>query len=44
MKLVVAIVQDEDVDALTEELIGAGHRFTRSARRDHSCAPAIPVC
>ena len=29
MKLVVAIVQDEDVDALTEELIGAGHRFTK---------------
>ena len=29
MKLVVAIVQDEDLDALTEELIGAGHRFTK---------------
>ena len=29
MKLVIAIVQDEDVDALTEELIGAGHRFTK---------------
>jgi uncharacterized protein YaaQ len=29
MKLVVAIVQDEDVDALTEELVGAGHRFTK---------------
>jgi uncharacterized protein YaaQ len=29
MKLVVAIVQDEDVEALTEELVGAGHRFTK---------------
>lgn len=29
MKLVVAIVQDEDVDALTEELVGADHRFTK---------------
>lgn len=29
MKLVIAIVQDEDVDALTEELVGAGHRFTK---------------
>jgi uncharacterized protein YaaQ len=29
MKLVVAIVQDEDLDALTEALIGAGHRFTK---------------
>lgn len=31
MKLVVAIVQDEDVDALTEELVRAGHRFTKVA-------------
>lgn len=29
MKLVIAIVQDEDVDALTEALIGANHRFTK---------------
>lgn len=29
MKLVVAIVQDEDLDALTEGLIGGGHRFTK---------------
>jgi uncharacterized protein YaaQ len=29
MKLVIAIVQDEDVDALTEALISAGHRFTK---------------
>jgi len=29
MKLVVAIVQDEDVDALTEALVAAGHRFTK---------------
>jgi uncharacterized protein YaaQ len=29
MKLVVAIVQDEDLDALTAELVGAGHRFTK---------------
>ena len=29
MKLVVAIVQDEDVDALTEEMVKAGHRFTK---------------
>lgn len=29
MKLVIAIVQDEDLDTLTEELIGAGHRFTK---------------
>ena len=29
MKLVVAIVQDEDVDALTDELVKAGHRFTK---------------
>lgn len=29
MKLVIAIVQDEDVDALTEALIADGHRFTK---------------
>lgn len=29
MKLVIAIVQDEDVDSLTEALIAAGHRFTK---------------
>jgi len=29
MKLVVAIVQDEDVDALTEALIADNHRFTK---------------
>jgi uncharacterized protein YaaQ len=29
MKLVIAIVQDEDVDALTEALIADNHRFTK---------------
>ena len=29
MKLIVAIVQDEDTGALTEALISAGHRFTK---------------
>jgi uncharacterized protein YaaQ len=29
VKLVIAIVQDEDLDALTEALISAGHRFTK---------------
>ena len=29
MKLVIAIVQDEDTDALTQALIAAGHRFTK---------------
>jgi len=29
MKLVIAIVQDEDLDSLTESLIAAGHRFTK---------------
>ena len=29
MKLVIAIVQDEDTSALTEALIAAGHRFTK---------------
>ena len=29
MKLVIAIVQDEDVDALTDELVRGGHRFTK---------------
>jgi uncharacterized protein YaaQ len=29
MKLIIAIVQDEDTDALTEALIRAGHRFTK---------------
>ena len=29
MKLVIAIVQDEDLDALTEALIADNHRFTK---------------
>ena len=29
MKLIIAIVQDEDVDALTQALIEAGYRFTK---------------
>ena len=29
MKLVIAIVQDEDVDALTDALIADNHRFTK---------------
>ena len=29
MKLVIAIVQDEDTDALTQALIAAGYRFTK---------------
>jgi uncharacterized protein YaaQ len=29
MKLIIAIVQDEDTDALTRALVGAGHRFTK---------------
>ncbi len=29
MKLIVAIVQDEDTDALTDGLIQAGYRFTK---------------
>ncbi|HEY8446284.1 MAG TPA: cyclic-di-AMP receptor [Thermomicrobiales bacterium] len=29
MKLVIAIVQDEDVDGLTQALIDAGYRFTK---------------
>ena len=29
MKLIVAIVQDEDTPALTEALVGAGYRFTK---------------
>ncbi len=29
VKLVIAIVQDEDMDSLTEALIAAGHRFTK---------------
>ena len=29
MKLIIAIVQDEDTPALTEALIAAGHRFTK---------------
>lgn len=29
MKLIIAIVQDEDTPALTEALVGAGHRFTK---------------
>ena len=44
MKLVVAIVQDEDLDALTEELIGAGHRFTKVSTTGSFCAPETPVC
>jgi uncharacterized protein YaaQ len=29
MKLILAVVQDEDTDALTEALISAGYRFTK---------------
>ena len=29
MKLVIAIVQDEDTPALTDALVAAGHRFTK---------------
>ncbi len=29
MKLIIAIVQDEDIDALTQALVSAGHRFTK---------------
>jgi uncharacterized protein YaaQ len=29
VKLIIAIVQDEDMDSLTEALIAAGHRFTK---------------
>ena len=29
MKLIIAIVQDEDTPALTEALVAAGHRFTK---------------
>ena len=29
MKLVIAIVQDEDTAALTDALVAAGHRFTK---------------
>jgi uncharacterized protein YaaQ len=29
MKLIIAIVQDEDMPALTDALVGAGHRFTK---------------
>lgn len=29
MKLVIAIVQDEDVEVLTESLVSSGHRFTK---------------
>ena len=29
MKLILAIVQDEDTDALTEALVTAGYRFTK---------------
>jgi uncharacterized protein YaaQ len=29
MKLIIAIVQDEDTDALTDALIQAGYRFTK---------------
>jgi uncharacterized protein YaaQ len=29
MKLIIAVVQDEDTDALTEALISAGFRFTK---------------
>jgi uncharacterized protein YaaQ len=29
MKLIIAIVQDEDTPALTDALVAAGHRFTR---------------
>ncbi len=29
MKLILAVVQDEDTDALTEALVAAGYRFTK---------------
>ncbi len=29
MKMIIAIVQDEDTSALTEALVAAGHRFTK---------------
>jgi uncharacterized protein YaaQ len=29
MKLIIAIVQDEDTQTLTEALVGAGYRFTK---------------
>ena len=29
MKLVIAIIQDEDTPALTDALVAAGHRFTK---------------
>jgi len=29
VKLIIAIVQDEDIDALTQALVSAGHRFTK---------------
>jgi len=29
MKLILAVVQDEDTDALTESLVEAGYRFTK---------------
>jgi len=29
MKLILAVVQDEDTDALTDALVSAGHRFTK---------------
>ena len=29
MKLILAVVQDEDTDVLTEALVSAGHRFTK---------------
>src|ERR687894_1203878 len=29
MKLIIAIVQDEDTPALTDALVAAGHRFTK---------------
>jgi uncharacterized protein YaaQ len=29
MKLIIAIVQDEDTSALTDVLVAAGHRFTK---------------
>jgi uncharacterized protein YaaQ len=29
MKMIIAIVQDEDTDTLTQALVSAGHRFTK---------------
>ncbi len=44
MKLVIAIVQDEDAPALTDALVAAGHRSPRSARPARFSAPETPAC